>query len=88
MKYYIILGLLIIAILYRIIRHSVFFEKDVFSIKIISASKKIKIDRSLLMFIIFSVIFFSSIKVFDNIILLVLILLGLTFFRIEKIDYN
>lgn len=87
MKYYIVLGLLIIAIVYRVIKHPSFFKKKIYCIRI-NASKKIKIDRNVLMFIIFSVVFFSSIKVFDTLILLILIALCFTFVRIEKIDYN
>lgn len=84
MKYYIVLSLLIIALAYRVFRYHKFFDKKN-NVSITSSSGIIKIDNNLLLFVVSCLVFFSGVKVFDKLILGLLITIVITFFKIDMV---
>jgi len=82
MKYYLIITLLALSLLYRIYKYSTFFKERIsyFQIKNLT----IKIDNGLFMFIFFSAVIFYSVNLFDELIMLLFTLIIFSFFNIKK----
>lgn len=82
-NYYIVYIVLLLAIVFRITYYHTLFKKNIISMKL-RKNVVFKIGKTILFFIPILYLLVYILKIFDRIILVFLVLLFLTLFKIEK----